>query len=145
MKNQNIKNYDLEVSTKSRTITVQRLLINGMRTPDGTEIFSRSVHDYVVHLDKNGEEYMVDGGCEYLRRSVNKEPAVCLAVYVDYDHKINRQNLFWGTYGKDGDQPLKYKPLADLDTDHIEAILETQKQLPEWRREIFAQELEFRG
>lgn len=35
--------------------------------------------------------------------------------------------LFWGTYGKDGKQPLKYIPLDDMDSGHIEAVLKTQK------------------
>jgi len=35
--------------------------------------------------------------------------------------------LLWGTYGKDGKQPLKYIPLDDMDSGHIEAVLKTQK------------------
>lgn len=149
--NKNIRDYELpRPSYKSEDephepLIVQRLLVNGMRTPDGTEIFSRSVHDYVTHTDKNGEQYMVDGGNEYLRRSVNKEPAECLAVYVDDDHEINRENFVWGTYGKDGDQPLTWKKLCDMSALHIKAVLVTQQQLPQWRRDIFVEELDYRG
>lgn len=32
----------------------------------------------------------------------------------------------WGTYGKDGKQPLKWVKYIDLEPDHIEAILESQ-------------------
>lgn len=144
MINKSIRDYDLEVSSTPRTITVQRLLVNGMRTPDGTEIFSRNRHDYKVHLDKNGEEYMVDGGLDYQRRSVNKEPAEDLSVYVDEDHEINREYMTWGSYGPNGDQPLKIRKLRDLDTDHIHAILRTQTHLPEWKRELFEEEIRTR-
>jgi len=148
--NKSIRDYELDrpsyVSDDEtyQPLIVQRLLQNGMRTPDGTEIFSRSVHDYVVHNDENGEQYMVDGGNEYLRRSVNTEPAEDLSVYVDDDHEINRENFVWGTYGKDGDQPLTWKKLCDMSTAHIKAVLVTQQQIPEWRREIFETELEYR-
>jgi hypothetical protein len=34
------------------------------------------------------------------------------------------KSLFWGTQGKNGDEPLKYKHLTELDTDHLRALLE---------------------
>ena len=88
---------------------------------------------------------MVDGGLDYLRRSVNATPAKDLSIYVTDAHEENREALYWGTYGKNGDQPLKWKILKDLDTDHIEAILETQWQIPEWKRELFQDELDYRS
>lgn len=33
----------------------------------------------------------------------------------------------WGTYGKNGDQPLTYVRLIDCSTDHLKAILRTQE------------------
>ncbi len=124
---------------------VERLLINRMRTPDGTVLTSYSRHDYRTHVDANGDKYMVDGGIDYLRRSVNEIPAEDLSVYVTDVHEENREALYWGTYGKGGDQPLKWKNLKDLDTDHIEAILETQWHVPEWKRELFQDELDYRS
>jgi len=128
-------------------LIVQRLLQNGMRTPDGTEIFSRSVHDYVTHTDKNGETYMVDGGNEYLRRSArHTEEPEDLSVYVDDDHEINREYLTWGTYGKDGKQPLVFKKLCDMSTPHIQAVIDNVfcNQPKNWRKEIFEEELRYR-
>jgi len=35
----------------------------------------------------------------------------------------------WGTYGKHGDNPLTYVKLIDCSTEHLQAILQTQKQI----------------
>lgn len=113
-------------------------------TPDGTVLQSYHRHDYKTYTDKNGEEYMIDGGCAYTRCSVNDEPAEYFTVTTDDTHKVKRKWFHWGTYGKNGDQPLKWKPLQDLDTEHIEAILETQSHIPEHLRELFKDELEYR-
>lgn len=32
----------------------------------------------------------------------------------------------WGTYGKDGNQPLKYIPISKMESSHIEIVLKTQ-------------------
>ncbi len=47
------------------------LIYNALRTPDGTVLTSRHRHDYVTHIDKNGKEYMIDGGLDYVRSSAN--------------------------------------------------------------------------
>lgn len=68
----------------------RHLIYNAVRTPDGTILESRHVHDYATHLDANGDEYMVDGGFDYLRRSVNKVPAEDLSLYSDEKHEVIR-------------------------------------------------------
>jgi hypothetical protein len=123
-----------------------QIVSNKIMTPDGTIIQSFHRHDYVVHHDKNGHEYMVDGGLEYLRRNVHHDaPYTELSVYSDDNFEDVRQAFHWGTRGKDGDQPLKWKAMCDLDTEHVEAILETQTQIPQWLRDLFEKELEFRS
>lgn len=118
---------------------------NAMKTPDGTVIESLHRHDYVVHLDKNGEEYMVDGGTSYYRRSVNKVPAEDLSVEsIDGDHEHNRQHFQWGTYGKDGKMKFKLVILKDMELDHIEAILESQ-HLAVQIKDLFQEEIKYRG
>ena len=107
------------VEIEDRSIIIR----NGMRTPDGTEIISKFRHDYVVYEDANGKSYMVDGGNDYLRRSVSPD-AVDISVYWDANnHERNASVMKWGTRGKNGDLPPAYKPIDSLDTDHIEAIL----------------------
>ena len=121
-----------------------QLVVNKIRTPDGTILWSRHRHDYVTHLDENGEEYMLDGGTEHIRTSVNEVSAESLAVYTDDDHSVIREGFMWGTRGLTGDSPLIWKPLKDLEIDHINAILKTQTHIPDWVRTIFENELEYR-
>ena len=123
----------------------RKLIANRIRTPDGTILESMHRHDYVTYVDKNGKEYMVDGGLEYLRRNrVADAPAEELSVYSDAPHSEIREVFCWGTRGKDGRQRLKYVPLKDLTTDHVVAILETQTHISDYIRKIFSDELDFR-
>jgi hypothetical protein len=124
---------------------MRKLVANIIKTPDGTVLQSFFTHDYKNYKDKNGFTYMVDGGLEYLRRTIITEaPAEELSVYTDDPFALVRRTFNWGTRGKSGNQPLTYKPLIELDTDHIEAIIETQKQVPEHLLNIFKQELQWR-
>jgi hypothetical protein len=122
-----------------------KLLAQRIQTPDGTILHSKHRHDYVTHTDANGETYMVDGGFEYRRGSVNKVPAKDLCVYTDDDHQKIREAFCWGTRGKDGRQPVEYKPLQTLSTEHVEAIIETQHHIPEHIRKVFLDEIEYRN
>lgn len=122
------------------------ILANRIQTPDGTILQSYHVHDYKTHIDRiTGEEYMVDGGLNYFRRSQNVIPATDMTVYDTDPHYIIRDVFAWGTRGKDGKQPLVFKPISLLATDHIEAILETQHHIAPHLRKIFENELDYRS
>jgi hypothetical protein len=59
--------------------------------------------------------------------------------------KITRENLKWGTYGKDGKQPLTYVSLKDMSDEHIKAVLENCGfRIPFEHRKIFENELVIR-
>ena len=123
-----------------------KIVANRIRTPDGTILESMHRHDYVTYIDANGKEYMVDGGLDYLRRNVHDdEPYEEWSVYDDDPHEFIRGVFKWGTRGKDGNQPLTYVSLKDLTTEHIEAILDTQTHIRDYIRQIFLDELSFRG
>jgi len=123
-----------------------RIISNKIRTPDGTILQSFHRHDYKTYIDANGFEYMVDGGTDYLRRTLIEEyPYEELSVYSDAPFETIRQELHWGTRGKDGKQPLTWKPLCELSTKHINAILTTQTHIESWLYGIFEQELEYRN
>ena len=55
-----------------------------------------------------------------------------------------REILLWGTYGKDGKQPLKHILLKEMTNEHIQAILDTQTHLSEEKRKYFSDELDLR-
>ena len=122
-----------------------RLLRNALQTPDGTVLESKTRHDYVEYKDANGETYMVDGGLEYVRRTVNKNaPAKDLSLTEDVLHSIAREFVTWGTYGKQQDQPLSYIAIADMETEHLEAVLDTQSSVYPQIKSLMEIELEYR-
>lgn len=121
-----------------------RILVNGMITPDGTRLFSRSRHDYRTHKDENGETYMVDGGTDYLRRSVNKEPATDISVYATGEFQHDRNHAHWGSFDPDTDEGPNYRPIASLTTDHIRNILEDCPYADPFLRDLMEQELKWR-
>lgn len=122
---------------------MSNIIRNAMKTPDGTILQSFSGHDYKTHVDANGKTYMVDGGLGYCRRSIH-EDQVDLTVTLDDPHELVRESCTWGTRGPNGDQPLKYVTLAEMDTDHIEAVLDTQSRMYPQLRIAMENELAYR-
>ena len=68
------------------------------------------------------------------KNSINKV-TLCIPLYIPYFRKRVkaflkgqkvRDWMHWGTYGKNGDQPLRYVLLKDMSDEHIQAILDTQ-------------------
>ena len=119
------------------------IIYSAMRTPDGTVIESRHRHDYVTHKDANGKTYMLDGGLDYVRASANGDEEF-ISVTLEDGHDKVREYLTWGTRGVNGDQPLRYVKLKDMDTDHIQACLDTQFQMRPAYRTAMENELEYR-
>ena len=123
---------------------MENILVNMIRTPDGTILQSRHRHDYVAYTDKNGLTYMVDGGLDYLRRNVHHEhPYEELSLYEEDPIEIIRERFDWGTYGKDGKQPFTRILLKDMTEEHIQAILDTQRLLVSVRN-MFHREIVYR-
>jgi len=122
------------------------LVYNAIRTPDGTVLESTHRHDYKAYLDKNGKEYMVDGGLEYIRRNVHGDaPYEELSVYTTDGHDRVREVVKWGTYGINGDQPLTRVLLKDMSKEHIQACLDNVPQMHPAYKEAFKEELKLRS
>lgn len=103
----------------------RELVLNRIRTPDGTILISRHRHDYVTYTDDNGLEYMVDGGTDYLRRTIQYEaPYKELSLYTDDPFEEIRKHYCRGGRGKDGKQPLKWIPIAEMSDEHLEATIQ---------------------
>ena len=121
----------------------RNILVNRIMTPDGTILTSRTTHDYVSYVDKNGEKYVVDGGSDYLRRSSNKIPAKEMSIYDDDDFETIRTNFH------------RYNPviedyviICDIDNEWLENIITYYREkgyddsdLPLW---IFIKEHRYR-
>ena len=124
---------------------MKNLIRNAIQTPDGTILESYHVHDYKTHTDSNGCVYMVDGGLEYTRRNQHDDKeAVELSLYDDEPHSVQREVLKWGSYGKDGKSPLRRIKIADMEKEHIEAVLrECRPSLV--LKNCMVRELEFRN
>lgn len=108
------------------------IIRNAIMTPDGTYLRSYHRHDYKEHKDAlTGEIYIVDGGYDYLRRSINTTPAVSLDVYLSDPFEMIREAFVWKSYGKNYEHLPDgiYIKLCDMTTEHIRAILETQTQI----------------
>ena len=53
--------------------------------------------------------------------------------------------MIWGTYGVDGDEPLKWVKLVDCTSEHLKAILENCKGIGFLRRRVILTILGDRG
>ena len=124
---------------------MRKLLLNRIRTPDQTVLTSKHQHDFRSHRDTiTGELYFTDGGLSYLKRGVNKEPYEDLSLYSTDSFEKLREGIEWGNYGKNGDEPLQYKSISNMSTNHIKSIL-SQIKLAEYMEELFEKEISFRS
>jgi len=93
-------------------------------------LVSSHVHDYIEHtLAADSSVLILDGGREYCRRggdfirldAQNRYQEYCLT---DEDpFEVIAAKLLWGTRGKDGKQPLRFRPIKEFEVDHLRAIL----------------------
>lgn len=102
--------------------TPPAIVHNELATPDGTRLISRHRHDYVSHTDLNGVTYFLDGGHDYVRCSSHPDQQL-ITLTTDDSHDLVRNYLSWGTYGPQGDKPLHYIILKDMESSHIHNII----------------------
>jgi hypothetical protein len=122
------------------------LIRNAIRTPDGTVLESKSVHDYRTYMDTvTNREYMIDGGLDYCRRSAWGDEENLSIPFDSSTHEQRREHLTWGTRGPNGDQPLRRVSIKDMTTDHIQACLDTQSHMNSKFREVMEEELRIRS
>lgn len=115
-------------------MTERKLIANIWRTPTGEILQSKHRHDFVQ--DSSGN--FIDGGLAYIRRGgsgIYEMEDLC--VYSDDLHEKKREAFKWGS--RNG-----WVTPAEMTTEHIQAVLDTQKQIPEHIREMFVEELQYR-
>ena len=124
------------------------ILYNAIKTPDGTILESIHRHDFKFHKDKNGQEYFVDGGLDYLRRSYHLiDPPIDLTVYDNGSHELRRKYLKWGNNYDENMNRLSetnWLAIEDMNTGHIQSILNGNYTNNPLYLETFKNELKYR-
>ena len=124
----------------------RELLHNSIQCPDGTILVSRSRHNFVAHTQEDGRGYFTDGGLSYNRVGYSDEEFIDLCVYSDDDHTKIREHFDWGSYGINGDEPLKYILLKDITEGHLDALIDYCKTgYPSKILKVFKDEKEYRN
>lgn len=121
---------------------MKQLVYNSITCDECNEtIVSYHRHDYKTCSCPN--EAMVDGGTEYLRYGAkNMSKIKQFAVYTDDDFEIVRKYATRGGRGKDGDQPLTWIPICNMDDDYLEAVLDYGGA--DWHLDIIRKEIAYR-
>ena len=87
-------------------------------------------HDYTGHsmvIAGVKTDLFLDGGLDYRRVVSSGNPVYQdFSLWEDSPFDMVAERFLWGTYGKNGDQPLRWVPLKECETDHLQAILKTQ-------------------
>lgn len=111
------------------------LLQNAIWIPEA-DLYLRSVHrhDYIPWKSEDGiVDFAIDGGQgpgSYIRRVGTTGGRVVEWCLTDADpFELVAERLLWGTFGKDGKGPMKWRPIATLETNHLRAILRTQPHI----------------
>ena len=121
---------------------MRQLVYNAVKCLEcGETIVSYSRHDYKTCECSNSA--MVDGGTAYGRYgAMDMSKIEKIDVYDDDDFEIVRKYATRGSRGPNGDQPLTWIPICDMDDDYLHAVLDYGG--PEWHLNIIKKEIEYR-
>lgn len=97
---------------------------------DDVYLVSTHVHDFVTHEFKDGKSISVDGGPEYTRRLGDLYELLDTDRYEEWTLTDEfslpeiADKLLWGTRGKNGTEPLRYRPIKEFSVEHLQAIVD---------------------
>ena len=124
----------------------KQLIYNSVKCLNCGEILiSYHRHDYKTCECEN--KTMVDGGLEYLRfggKDLSLVENNCL--YDDEPFEVIREHMFRGGRGVNGDEPLKYVLLKDINDDWLNAIIDYENRIRPNNKYLkyYNKELEYR-
>jgi hypothetical protein len=136
-----------EIARKNKiSAKKHELLVNSIKTPDGTILVSRHVHDFVCHEDSiTNTRYCLDGGTEY-RRLITSGEYVDLSVYSDDTFEKIRESLERGSSGKNYDLDFAWIKLKDMSDEWLGELipwLEANQPNNKYKK-YYLQEIEYR-
>jgi hypothetical protein len=124
-----------------------RLVVNRAKCLEcGDEVQSHHVHDYVTC---RCGALSVDGGLDYIKR-VRKSGCASkgMSLNEDDDFELIRMYLCRGSRGKNGDQPLTWIPLKDIDDEYLASLIdykEANRQVRDVHYKMYLKEREYRS
>lgn len=101
----------------------------------GETLVSRHRHDYKTCSCENAT--MVDGGNEYQRyggKDINMVKS--LSIYDNEPFKVLRHYIERGSRGVDGDKPLTYIKLKDIDDEYLDNLINYEEELRPNNRQL---------
>lgn len=117
---------------------MRQLVYNAVKCLEcGETIVSYYRHDYKTCSCDNA---IVDGGTSYERyggRNIEK-----ISIYADDDFETVRKYATRGSRGINGDQPLSWIAICDMDDDYLEFVLDYGG--PAWHLDIIKKEIQYR-
>ena len=131
-----------------------KLILNRIKTPDGTILTSKYTHDFIMYEDKNGKSYGVDGGMSYAKRIGDTNECEDLSVYVDEDTIEEKyealrdtlaESINWGSRGINGDEPVRWLKITEMSDGHLDALVNVYKgPVDAFYKKCFKYEIEYR-
>ena len=107
---------------------MSKLIQNAFYVPSIDKYFpSWNTHDFVLYKFPDGREIYYDGGLSYERRGGDFELfteglVIDVSLIEDSPREEIYNKLLWGTRGKNGDQPLRYRPIKEFTLEHLIAL-----------------------
>jgi hypothetical protein len=121
---------------------MKQLVYNAVKCLEcGETVVSYHRHDYKTCECPNSA--MVDGGTAYARYGANNMYKIeKISIYDDDDFEIVRKYATRGSRGSNGDQPLSWIAICDMDDDYLQAVLDYGDA--DWHINIIRKEIEYR-
>ena len=121
---------------------MRQLVYNAVRCLECDELLvSCHVHDYKTCSCPN--KAMVDGGTVYSRYgAMSIDNIEKIDIYDDDDFEIVRKYAVRGSRGPNGDKPLSYIAICDMDDDYLQSVLNYGGA--EWHINLIKKEIEYR-
>jgi hypothetical protein len=97
------------------------ILQNAIYIPS-KDLYLISLHRHHFNIDLD-TGCACDGGKDYLKRTGDRALWTDWSVMSDTPDLTKHHRLLWGTRGKDGKEPISFRPISSLELDHLKAIL----------------------